>query len=201
MNIVAIIGTAGRGNDAKKLNETVYHEMLSIAEQLLRKVEQPYTVISGGAAWADHVAVSLFLQGKVLKLRLYLPCEFDLVKRRFVDDGTIDWKVNPGGTANHYHDLFSNKLSKDTLGEIGNAIEDGAEVIAGGGMLGRNVKVARDATHVISFTFGDKEFLKDGGTANTMATYLKERKNANLLDNSYHVDLNTMRIYKGARVV
>lgn len=204
MSTIAIIGTAGRGADGKKLSLAIYEKMLVVAQTLIQNYEvfgKFPTIISGGAAWSDHLAVSLFLEGIALKLKLYLPCKFDKKKKQYHDTGVIDWKTNPGGTSNYYHKLFSDKIGRDSLEELANAIEMGAEVVIGGGMFDRNALVAKEATHVISFTFGDKEVLADGGTANTMLAYLKNREAAGLSNGSYHVDLNTMKVHGGAKVI
>lgn len=202
MNIIAIIGTAGRKEDAKKLNAEKFQQMKAVTLQLLNELDVANSiVISGGAAWADHLAVNLFLHGEAVKLRLYLPCGFDKETRKFVDDGSIDWQKNPGGTSNYYHQQFSNKLGIDTLGQIADAIDEGAEIVSGGGLFDRNGRIAKNATHIIGLTFGAKERLKDGGTADTMQTYLKQRAKMDLEDNSYHIDLNTMKVHKGAKIV
>jgi membrane-associated protein len=49
---------------------------------------------------------------------------------------------------------------------------------------------------LIAFTFGNEENVKPGGTANTVAKFLKKNKS----ENSWHVDLNTFKIYQGAKV-
>jgi hypothetical protein len=194
---LAIIGTAGRGSDGAKLNASVYEKMLFVATKFV--IGSTFEVVSGGAAWADHLAVSVFLQGYVSKLTLYLPCSFDLANREFEDRGGIDWKTNPGGTSNYYHQLFSDKIGRDSLLEIGDAIVNGATEMTGEGFFDRNAAVAKSATHVLAFTFGNKEQLKDGGTAQTMRTYQLNRKKLGLIDNSFHCDLNTMILYKGAK--
>jgi hypothetical protein len=204
LNTIAIIGTAGRYEDGKRLTATSYSHMTDIARRFVLGVAEKEggnnMLISGGAAWADHLAVALFLAGHAPALRLYLPCEFNLEERRFKDNGDIDWKTNPGGTCNYYHKLFSDVLGRDTLAEICDAIDTGADIVAGSGMFDRNGRIAKNSTHAIAFTFGNKEYLKDGGTAQTMGVYLKQRKTMNLQDNSYHVDLRNMQVYKGAKV-
>lgn len=35
-------------------------------------------LVSGCAAWADHIAIKLFLTNRFKKLHLYLPCKLDL---------------------------------------------------------------------------------------------------------------------------
>ena len=201
MNIIAIIGTAGRKEDAKKLNAEKFQQMRTTTLQLLGELDIANSiVISGGAAWADRLAVNLFVHGEIVKLRLYLPCAFDKENRKFVDDGTIDWQKNPGGTSNYYHRQFSDKIEVDTLGQIADAIDEGAELVEGGGLFDRNGRIAKSATHIIGLTFGAKEQLKNGGTADTMQTYLKQRIKMGLEDNSYHIDLNTMKVHKGAKV-
>lgn len=200
MNVIAIIGTAGRVADGRKLTSEIYKQMLSIADNLVQE-SNPSIVISGGAAWSDHLAVSLFLNGRLSKLRLYLPCKFDKDNKQFEDDGSVDYKTNPGGTSNYYHKLFSEKIGKGSLDEIALAIDTGADVIVGNGMFDRNARLAKEATHIIAFTYGNKEVLKDGGTAYTMQSYLRQRIKFNQPDNSYHVDLNTMTLYKNAKVI
>lgn len=203
MTTIAIIGTAGRKDDKKRLTAKTYADMTVAVEKIITEnITGPTHLISGGAAWADHLAVTLFLRGLCQELSLYLPVEFGTMgKKQFKDTGVIDWRTNPGGTSNFYHKEFSSVIGRDTLVEIADAIDEGAKIVEGGGFFGRNILVAKNSEHIISLTFGAKEVLKDGGTANTMEAYLKYREQNRLPDNSWHVDLNTMKIHKGAKVV
>jgi len=195
---IAIIGTAGRGTDAARLTKEVYAQMQNLAYQTVMEISQGKSVhlVSGGAAYADHLAVDLYITGKCDSLALHLPCAWDLEGFQFIDTGVFDWKTNPGGTSNHFHRAFSAKTNKSSLLDIARAIAKGAKVVVGSGFHDRNTAVSK-ATAVIAFTYGVGPLLKDGGTADTMKKYLKNHVDADL---SYHVDLNTMQVHKGAKV-
>jgi hypothetical protein len=198
-NVLGIIGTAGRGLDWKKLTPTMYEQMLNITEKFIVS-NNPATVVSGGAAWADHLAVTLYLKDVVADLTLYLPHSFDMKVHEYLDDSVIDDRYHVGRVSNWYHKRFSDKIKHDSLDEIFKAIEKGAKVEVGNGFFDRNALIAKVSTHLIAFTFGNKETLKDGGTANTMAAYLRKIQKFGLEDNSYHIDLSTMTGYKGAKI-
>jgi hypothetical protein len=200
---IAVIGTAGRYEDGDKLSIQKYEEMNSIVEKLaakLQKESNSVVLVSGGAAWADHVAVNVFNKGLASKLRLHLPCAFDASVPEFEDAGVEDWMTNPGRISNLYHRKFSQKIGQDSLKQISDAIDLGAEIVIGGGFHERNTRIAKDATHLIAFTFGSGDTLKDGGTADTLGKYLKLRKKFNQPNDSFHVDLNIMKIHKEAKV-
>ena len=115
MNTIAIIGTAGRGADLNRLTSDIFLRMYNTTQKIIEEIVPTkdvcdFKLVSGGAAWADHLAVTIFLAGTAPKLCLYLPCEFDMANCCFVDDGTIDWRTNPGGTANCYHKKFSDRF-------------------------------------------------------------------------------------------
>ena len=194
---ISIIGTAGRGTDAHRLNNTVYQTMVKTVTRLINTITKEETkIISGGAAYADHIAVELFLQDKAKALTLHLPSPWDYEQKKIFDIGIFDWKQNPGGTANHYHRKFSNVVGKNTLLEIDNAIKKGAEIAVGDGFKNRNTEIAR-ADICIALTFGNGVFLKEGGTSDTMTKYLKTHQTNN---KSYHIDLHTMTLFKGAKI-
>lgn len=160
--VVAVIGTAGR-DKTKPMSKETWTKMLEDARSRVRATD---VLVSGGAAWADHLAVALFLEGRVAGLRLRLPAP--LTAKGFEgEQGTA------GGAANYYHGLFSATLGKNTIAEISAAIKKGAEVSyepAGPGysaMFARNAKVAAEATSVLAYTFGDGALPVDGGTKNT----------------------------------
>lgn len=53
---IAIIGTAGRGEDGKKMNEEIYMRMINKSEELITKKFKfqwrDIVLVSGGAAWS-----------------------------------------------------------------------------------------------------------------------------------------------------
>lgn len=162
---IAIIGTAGRKEDAPKLNVQVYKQMY---DSLVRELQQlePDTnkrhVVSGGSAWADHLAVAAFMDGHAKYLTLHLP-----------DPSTKGWQ-----TLQYYHRLFCEKLGVDknlSLSQIEYAIAQGAEVHYYHGndlneyasLFERNSAIAQEAQDLVAFTFGQKNQPKPDGTKDT----------------------------------
>ena len=185
MDALAIIGTAGRGKDASRINRELYDAMYKLAVETAREWGET-SLVSGGAAVADHLAVRAFNEGVADKLTLFLPAEFK--DGFFVPDNAIQF--NPGATLNRYHGAFSMDCGIDSLEEIAQAIERGADVIVKPGFHNRNIEVAA-ARSMIAMTFtpagrsgrgelvetftpNDEGFssskdagLRDGGTAHT----------------------------------
>lgn len=194
MKTFGIIGTAGRGEDLNRMDDETFFIMRASARNIINSLLVPheqYAVVSGGAAWSDHIAVSLFLRGEAKELTLHFPTDWT----------TFGYGGNKkvADTANHYHKLFSDvsyQESERSLKEIQIAIEEGAEFTVSEGFYARNLLVARDADYMIAFTFGDKERLKEGGTSHTMSMFLikKEPKN------SYHIDMHDFGLYNPAKV-
>ena len=195
----AIIGTAGRQEDGQRLDANHYKAMCNMAEGLLEQfAENNYPVthlVSGGAAWADHVAVSLFLKKKVKNLRLYLPCEWET--GGFKSTGA---PKNPADILNIYHKKFFNKTRIHSLSEIQSAYGEGAELLpCRGGFFGRNAMVAKSDL-LLAMTFGKKAEVKDGGTAHTVKCYLERVRKGEIYDKSFHFDLNSGEIFQGCIV-
>lgn len=199
---VAIIGTAGRKEDGEKLNLQKFDTMLLKSLGEILRLTTVYNLnninlVSGGSAYADHIAVKLFLEElphvlPPLNLTLYLPDYF--VNGEFVDRGSGDWKTNPGKTLNYYHQLFQDKTGIKSLDQIENAIQKGAKVHIVPGLFERNTKVS-ETDSLIAFTFGNGRYVKPGGTSDTVSKYEKRVRSKNLPNLSCHVDLNNMTIY------
>lgn len=176
--MLAVIGTAGRGTDAARLSTELYDAMYARTLEAMGSWGVR-SLVSGGAAWADHLAVRAFLDGEVDRLRLFLPARFE--QGRYGGPSPND----VARTTNRYHDAFSKTVGIDTLSQIAQAIDRGAEVSVHPGFKTRNSEVADAASHMLAFTFGagrdpspvddaDEGFgsafeagLKDGGTADT----------------------------------
>jgi hypothetical protein len=204
----AIVGTAGRKDDANRLSKNHFEAMCECARLLLKQFEESEygvdTLVSGGAAWADHVAVKLFLNKEAPKLKLFLPCQYDANANMFdptpLNEHEREEGYSTGETANRLHGRFSRKVGFSSLGELSLAIQQGAQVyVPRGGFYGRNAMVAQSDI-ILAMTFGDKEWLKEGGTANTMMNYLNRVKKFGFFDKSFHYDLNSGDIFCGARV-
>lgn len=183
---VGIIGTAGRGSDAKKLNKDIYDKMYKVACDLVGR-DSVY-LVSGGAAWCDHLAVRMFLDRKLNhRLTLQLPCKFG--NRQF-EEYEVYNGMNIGKVSNYYHKKFSTTVGINSLEEIDTAIHSGCDVEFGKGFFDRNLQIAK-ADQLIAFTYGSGAKLKDGGTSHTADNYI-----ANGGKELYHVDLHDFRIYK-----
>ena len=195
---LSIVGTAGRKDDANKLNKAHFDAMCLIANGLVDELNEnnyPIThLVSGGAAFADHVAVKLFLNKKVPNLRLFLPAEFECGS--FKDNGSVDPVKNPGGTCNYYHKKFNNITRINSLTEIQLAKGEGAElIVVPGGFRARNALVAKSDC-ILAITFGFEREVKDGGTAHTVEMYLKRVRKERIFDKSFHYDLTTGKVYE-----
>lgn len=169
MTTVSIIGTAGRSHQDPTI--TMYNKMISSAIRYLQSLSGEIILVSGGAAWSDHVAVHLYLNRQqyalpILGLRLYLPCAFDLITKRYVDTGSSDWRVNPGRISNIYHQQFSNAIGRNSLDELAHVIQDDHVYIeVFNGFHARNSRVAQ-SEYILAFTWGQNE-PEDGGTLDT----------------------------------
>lgn len=208
---LSIVGTAGRKDDGKKLSKKHFEAMCIVASGLMEQLAEsnyPIThLVSGGAAWADHVAVRLFLDKKAPHLRLFLP---DLWENgAYHDTGERDPFKNPGGTANYYHKLFLNATGIHSLSQIQTAKGEGAELIDRKtnkdgkvqplGFHPRNALVSK-SDFILACTYGKEHEVKDGGTADTVRKYLHRVRKENIFDKSFHYDLTTGKVYQGCTV-
>lgn len=179
MKTLGIIGTAGRKDDRTRMTQSLYKDMCGYAAVFANTYGGPIKVVSGGAAWADHVGVTLFLRKIVQGLKLCLPAEFK--DGQFIEGSN---RFDPGRTSNWYHKQMSQALGHNTLRDIALAAEAGAILHTIPGFKKRNLHVASEATdYLLAFTFGthsgtysqeDEGWLdataaglKDGGTAHT----------------------------------
>lgn len=190
---VAVIGTAGRGKDAERLYSVDFLRMCDITNNILKTLTNEPYLVSGGAAWADHIAVNLFNNKVVKYLDLHLPATWDYERYQY---GEPTQPGNAGSISNYYHRIFSKRVSIDSLKEIDLALKSCTHTV-GNGFFKRNKKVA-EAQAVIAFTFGNGSKLKDGGTANTLEAYFSLQNKRKTKDISFHVDLNDWTIHTPA---
>lgn len=189
---LAIIGTAGRGSEDSILTHEHYTRMLKLATKVLSDIclgdPSKVRIYSGGAAWADHIAVTMTQLCMIPyeNLTLFTPVPFEGFE--FSGIGSSERTSN---TMNHYHRKFSHKTGHRSLSEIAHVLERGSHIHVGNGnFFERNTKVAQsvgtDGT-LLAFTFGSphssqlpmtmKEYspytsadvagLKKGGTSDT----------------------------------
>lgn len=181
MTRLAIIGSAGRKADAALWTIPLYRAAVDNARRFLDELPRPWDLVSGGAAYTDHVAVELFISGAADSLTLHLPVPFD--GERFEErPGERD----PGSIANYYHRAFSAKMRAagsyvTSLDELAIAQHEGARFLVGetpDGMSpfhARNLEVGK-VDVVLAYTFGEGAAPADGGTAHTWRNSSAPRK-------------------------
>ena len=162
-----IIGTAGRSHQ-DRLTPHLWQAMVAKALELTPKGSHG---VSGGAAWADHLAVELYRLGHLSGLTLHLPAPLDPNNYDYIGP-----PKSAASAANYYHYLFSDALGYDTKKQIAQALvtigaTHTAQPPAPGfkAMFTRNAIVAKEATEPglsIAFTW-DHGALTDSGTKNT----------------------------------
>jgi len=164
---IGIIGTAGRKEDGDKMSKELYSKMFHHAANYLNKLElkpEDIQLVSGGAAWADHVVVSLYLADVADNLTLHLPAPFGHNLAMEYSFGIAP----DASVANYYHQRFSGKLGGSTLNGIARAIDKGASITVSDGLFARNLKVAQDSELLIAYTWGNGDAPKEkSGTRHT----------------------------------
>lgn len=161
---IAIIGTAGR-DPAQPMTKELWEAMVKDAKT---RVDAEDFIFSGGAAWADHLAVELFLQEHVKNLSLWLAAPLH-------NNGLFEGPLKSAASAsNFYHHKFSGIIGVSSRHQILDAQMEGAwinpePVSAGyGAFFARNAKVAERAVDgCIAYTWGEDEEPADGGTKYT----------------------------------
>ena len=165
---LGIVGTAGRRDDASLVSLALQNRMLDAGRSTVKALNIT-SLVSGGAAWADHVVVQLVLEGVIPACDLTLHFPSPINKKGFNDSSS-------GKTMNHYHNLFKHKTNINSIEEILEVISLGAKVfINKGGFKARNSDVARDSDALLAFTFGSGEpwKAKIKGNMNAMDAGLK----------------------------
>lgn len=177
---ISIIGTASDKKSAYDLQ--TFNKMVLAAKHMLRDLTD-VTVVSGGAALGDHVAIKLFLEGYISKLILYFPCIWDKSHSQFYDNFAFNWKVNPGRLSNIYHRRFKSITGIDSLNEIQLAINKGAVVHVCDGFYARNDHLASSEI-LIAFTSGKNGIPNTNGTLYTWDKSTSTHK--------YHIDISSL---------
>eukprot|EP00041_Stephanoeca_diplocostata_P000371 m.14413 g.14413 ORF g.14413 m.14413 type:complete len:232 (+) comp10441_c0_seq3:241-936(+) len=175
---IAVVGTAGRAKEyASQMNRRLFESMV---QAIAMKVSSKTTLISGGAAWADHIAVTLFLRRKVAGLRLHLPCEWDESKTQLIDNGESHWAKNPGHMANAYHRKFSKVIGRSSLAEIAAAKKKGAILTVHSGFHVRNTVIAQECDKTLSLTWAAGDAPTSGGSLDQWRKCTKPKEHVSL---------------------
>ena len=176
---IAVIGSAGRKGDAKYVNADRFNWILNDFKETLVEygiIENKNDtnwhhihLISGSAAFVDHIAVTLAIETGC-QLTLGMPCEWDSKLNQFKDSGIRDWIKNPGGTSNYYHNEFSKKTGKNSLQELAQIIPT-ANVIVKKGFHQRNSLIADPNDFLIAYTFNPQN--NQPSSSGTLDTWSK----------------------------
>ncbi|MHA2064002.1 MAG: hypothetical protein ACXABY_06445 [Candidatus Thorarchaeota archaeon] len=159
---LGVIGCAGRKEDTDKMNKDIYKWMFMDVKFRIAKLLQDHNKLhlhSGGAAWSDHLVVSLMKSGVGDKATLHLPTTFMMQYKQYYGGGRT------GKTANYYHSCFSEKMGEDTLASLAYFITDPrVHVIEYKGFLPRNIGIAEASDALIAHTWhhGTKPKPKSG---------------------------------------
>lgn len=163
---VAIIGTAGR-DKSKAMTVNTWQWMVETAKN---QIPAGSIAVSGGAAWADHVAVALMLMGHLDGLILHLPAPI-------TEHGFIGEYGTSGGAANYYHSRFANTIGVNTIQQILDCTllpecTGSVQPVSQGfsAMFARNKRVVGELNPemdaMVAFTYGTNG-VADGGTKHT----------------------------------
>lgn len=115
---VAIVGTAGRKGSIDYLSKEIYLKAKQLSLESILEVGKrmniplhEMTLLCGGAAWMDHLNITLWkTQGvRFEELQLHLPAPLDMDQSRFVED-PHKGRLCPGRISNYYHYGFAEKL-------------------------------------------------------------------------------------------
>ncbi len=159
----------------RMMDET--HEFIDFHK--LKGNHERIELISGGAAWSDHIAVQLFLDHDIVKsLTLFSPAEFDVKQHQFHDNGVFAYLKNPGRLANLRFHEFSKIMGRNMIKDISIAVQRGAKIIVNNnGFHARNTQIAHNATHLLAFSWSLGDQPCDGGTKDTWQKFLKKHNN------------------------
>ncbi len=172
MTTVSVIGTAGGKESGNMSTSALYTAMIRRAESIITEEFKldpgNVTLVSGGAAFSDHVAVELYNKSPRgwKDLHIYFPCPWLPDRMCHLDTGSYDWWTNPGKLANTLHAQFAYILGRHTQVDFVTAQSTGAKFFYGQGFHARNAYVAA-SQYLIAFTFGANMDEYKGGTAHT----------------------------------
>lgn len=87
---LGIIGIAGRKPShtallAKDHMTWMADNVKCYIKHVIKTTTENILLVSGGSAWCDHIAVQLYLDGGFGGLELFLPTNFDLNQRKYID--------------------------------------------------------------------------------------------------------------------
>lgn len=176
MTKFAIIGTAGR-DKTKPMTRKTWDWMLRTA---MEHIPPNSHLVSGGAAWSDHIAVALFLMDYASEITLHLPAPLD-------GSGFVGPYKSAASATNYYHRMFSQIIGANSIGELIYTCEHpkshGSFQPPGDGFsafftCNRLVvqELNPETDHMVAFTFGQGDQPADGGTRHTWDLFRSTNK-------------------------
>ncbi len=174
------------------MNIELYLRMVEKASEIIEECypqSKEHHLVSGGAAFSDHIAVSLMKQGDAEWLTLHLPCPWDFENSCYQENG-LGGTADPGRTANYYHRQFSKAMgypAHTSLDSIGKLLLADSEVgyTVSDGFHARNILTGQ-VDLLIVFTWGEGNEPKDGGTLHCWRNSIAPRK--------IHIPLHTLEV-------
>lgn len=149
---VAVVGTAVRDGpgDADELRRAFREAPKRVVKQLQAwgLPLEAVTLVSGGSAWSDHVAVQVVLRNpEVGGLQLELPAEFG--------DGRFDVGTGDGLRLNQLHRQYQAIMGVDALAEVALVMSDArCAVRVHRGFFARNDVVAKESDRIVALGLG-----------------------------------------------
>jgi hypothetical protein len=166
---IAITGSSARQPEDKKLLMKEHmewmHNRIRFFIQLMNLDPKKIMLMSNGSAWADHVAVQLYLTWEFYGIELYLPSKFDIKQRKYIN-------THEGRKLNELHSYYNQVTGVNPFDELLRAIhgKDRARVTIKRGYKQRNTLMAGNCDYLIAFTFSDTVPTR-GGTVHTWNRY------------------------------
>lgn len=153
---VGIIGSAGRTTDdrARLSKPGLMDEWVSKVEEYVASqglTKSKVILVSGGSAYADHVAVMAFLKGGWGGLRLHLPVRFDTTIGKFVGKTSKEARVAYAINVLHTHMLVATGIKVfQQLKEV--HTQANATILTYDGFLERDRAIAYESRYMIAFS-------------------------------------------------
>lgn len=164
---VAIVGFAGAHvpQSAPPLNRALFDAMIRRAEEIITErfgLEwDGVRLVSGGAAWSDHVAVHCHQRHSAeTSLIVWAPCGLTSLGR--FADTRVRSRSNPGGLANRLHESFARLTGIDSFNDLRkvHSCVDSSQA----GFHARNGAIARSCDYMIAFSWATGDAPDTGGT-------------------------------------
>lgn len=159
---LAITGSTGRyPGDKNKLRPEFMEKMITVIREYIKNelntTPDKVVLVSGGSAWAEHIAVQLYLTKEFAGLDLFLVSEFSVKQKKYVN-------THEGRTLNQLLIECQDKTGIDVFSELAKSIDgkNKAKITIQRAFKPRNTLIAKNCDFLIAFTFGLQENVKGG---------------------------------------